>query len=119
MHTWGPLGQTGFCGCVACAMQIADGCRMFGAAIDNSESPWDQLVKSGYQIDIVQEDGSTLQADCDEADTIRQAIVDGKASNGVYIGGTKYKLTEVVSFPHAYSQYLIIPAYSFRCMCTS
>ncbi|CDI87585.1 profilin family protein, putative [Eimeria praecox] len=74
---------------------IADGCRLFGAAIDNDENPWSQLVKTGYQIDVIQEDGSTTQCDCDEAETLRQAIVDGRAPNGVYIGGVKYKLAEL------------------------
>ncbi|OEH78075.1 profilin [Cyclospora cayetanensis] len=73
---------------------IADGCRMFGAAIDNGD-PWTQLVKSGYQIDVLQEDGSTTTCDCDEAETMRQAIVDGRAPNGVYIGGVCYKLADV------------------------
>nr|ABK59938.1 3-1E protein [Eimeria tenella] len=74
---------------------IADGCRLFGAAIDNGEDAWSQLVKTGYQIEVLQEDGSSTQEDCDEAETLRQAIVDGRAPNGVYIGGVKYKLAEV------------------------
>lgn len=74
---------------------ISDGCRLFGAATDSGGNAWDEMVKSGYQIEIVNEDGSTQQADCVESDTVKQAIVDGKAPNGVYIGGTKFKLAEL------------------------
>lgn len=85
--------------CVS-SMQIASGCSLFGAATDqpdHPDGPWGPIVKTGYQIDMYQEDGSVLKGDCDESETIRQAIVDGKAPNGVWLGGQKYQLIEVVS----------------------
>ncbi|KAL8428397.1 hypothetical protein ACSSS7_007257 [Eimeria intestinalis] len=77
---------------------VSTGCRFFGAATDQPEhpdGPWGAIAKSGYTIEVTQEDGSTKSEDCDESETIRQAVVDGKAPNGVYIGGTKYTLAEV------------------------
>ncbi|CDJ69909.1 profilin family protein, putative, partial [Eimeria necatrix] len=73
---------------------IADGCRLFGAAAAEGD-PWEVLVKTDYEIEVPQEDGSTLSCACDEAETLRQAVVEGRAPQGVYIGGTKYKLAEV------------------------
>lgn len=80
---------------------IASGCRFFGVAHDqprdpdNPEAAWLPVVKSGYKIDVTKPDGTVESVDCDESETIRQAIVDGKAPNGVYIGGVKYQLTEI------------------------
>nr|AAW31899.1 19 kDa sporozoite antigen [Eimeria tenella] len=74
---------------------IADGCRLFGAAVEGEGNAWEELVKTNYQIEVPQEDGTSISVDCDEAETLRQAVVDGRAPNGVYIGGTKYKLAEV------------------------
>lgn len=84
--------------CAGGVCSIASGCRFFGVASDNPndpEGPWGPVVKSGYKIEVSQEDGSKQEVEIDEGETIRQAIVDGKAPNGVYMGGTRYQLTEV------------------------
>lgn len=82
--------------------QVGNGCQFFGVAHDvpdlKEEEKWTPIVKSGYQIEVPQADGTHSMVDCDESETIRQAIIDGVAPSGVYIGGQNYKLTEVVSF---------------------
>ncbi|KAL8425631.1 hypothetical protein Efla_003351 [Eimeria flavescens] len=77
---------------------VNNNCRFFGAATDqpdHPEGPWAPIYKTGYQIEVTQEDGSTKSEDIDESETIRQAVIDGKAPNGVYLGGTKYTLAEL------------------------
>lgn len=77
---------------------VSNGCKFFGVATDqpdHPDGPWGPVVKSGYQAEMTQSDGTKAVVDCDESETIRQAIIDGKAPSGVYLGGDNYRLTEV------------------------
>ncbi|CDJ60740.1 profilin family protein, putative [Eimeria maxima] len=82
--------------CAGAVASLADEGRIFGCAIDNeNESAWEKLIKNNYKIEMMKEDGEIELIDCYEHELLRHAIVDGKAPNGVYIGGIKYKLAEV------------------------
>lgn len=64
---------------------------VYAAAADD-DNGWAHLLKEGYQMEILDEEGQVSGTeDCVEAETLKMAMEEGRAPNGVWIGGIKYK----------------------------
>lgn len=86
------LIDTGYC----CAGGIAnaDSGAVFSAAADDGDG-WSKLYADDHEEDVLQEDGeTTAKTTITEANTIKAAIETGSSPEGVWLGGTKYKIVQ-------------------------
>uniref|UniRef100_UPI0001E3062A Inflammatory profilin n=1 Tax=Toxoplasma gondii TaxID=5811 RepID=UPI0001E3062A len=95
MSDWDPvvkewLVDTGYC-CAGGIANAEDGV-VFAAAADDDDG-WSKLYKDDHEEDTIGEDGNACgKVSINEASTIKAAVDDGSAPNGVWIGGQKYKV---------------------------
>eukprot|EP00923_Selenidium_pygospionis_P017381 GHVN01030566.1.p1 GENE.GHVN01030566.1~~GHVN01030566.1.p1 ORF type:complete len:163 (+),score=25.60 GHVN01030566.1:187-675(+) len=83
------LVDTGYC-CSGGLASAEDGV-MYAAAVDDGDA-WAVLYADDHEQDMEQDDGSMKKETINEPTTILQAVNDGKAPSGVWLGGTKYKV---------------------------
>lgn len=80
--------------CAGGLCSSADG-SFYAASVDQGDA-WKTLVREDHEENVIQEDGVSEACEMinDQA-TICQAICEGKAPNGVWVAGNKYKIIRV------------------------
>ncbi|TRY52558.1 Profilin [Cryptosporidium tyzzeri] len=68
----------------------------FYAASADQGDAWKTLVREDHEENVIQSDGVSEAAEMiNDQTTLCQAISEGKAPNGVWVGGNKYKIIRV------------------------
>ncbi|KAH7647587.1 sporozoite antigen [Cryptosporidium bovis] len=80
--------------CAGGLCSTSDG-ALYAASIDEGDA-WQTLVREDHEENVVQADGVTEAPEMiNDQSTILQAITEGVAPKGVWIGGNKYKIVRV------------------------
>ncbi|OII70820.1 sporozoite antigen [Cryptosporidium ubiquitum] len=79
-----------------CAGGLCSSDGAFYAASADQGDAWQTLVRDDHEENVIQPDGVSVAAEViNDQSTIFQAISEGKAPNGVWLGGNKYKIIRV------------------------
>lgn len=68
----------------------------YGTSIDCEGDSWKEVVREDHEEDVIQADGVSYAPEMiNDRTTLCQAINEGKAPNGVWIAGKKYRVNKI------------------------
>eukprot|EP00922_Rhytidocystis_sp_ex-Travisia-forbesii_P055455 GHVS01082108.1.p1 GENE.GHVS01082108.1~~GHVS01082108.1.p1 ORF type:complete len:165 (+),score=31.33 GHVS01082108.1:342-836(+) len=88
--------------CSAGGLASTEDFAVYAAAAEENVDGWSLLYADDHTQEVLGEDGETMvSVDIKEADTIKQAVEDGRAPNGMWLGTQKYKVVrQEKDFPY-------------------
>eukprot|EP00922_Rhytidocystis_sp_ex-Travisia-forbesii_P021704 GHVS01031776.1.p1 GENE.GHVS01031776.1~~GHVS01031776.1.p1 ORF type:complete len:185 (-),score=57.21 GHVS01031776.1:497-988(-) len=93
--------------CCAGGLASTDDYAVYAAGAEEGVEAWGLLYAEDHEQEVLADDGeSMITVTINEASTIKQAVEDGRAPNGLWLGGVKYKVVrQEKDFPYGENKF--------------